>query len=96
MWRGSLSRRLLLIERCDPGRRTRGAGPSGHGCRRGHRLVGRRFQPIEDHFEANIAIGNPGLIDVIQLQGLGQGEYLLLAVVAGQRVAECLQRRVAA
>jgi hypothetical protein len=36
------------------------------------------------------------LIDVIQLQGLGQGEYLLLAVVAGQRVAECLQRRVAA
>jgi hypothetical protein len=36
------------------------------------------------------------LIDVIQLQGLGQGEHVLLAVVAGQRVAECFQYRVAA
>jgi len=61
-----------------------------------HRLAARRFQPIEDRFEANIAVGNLGLIDVVQLQGLGQGEHVLLAVVAGQRGAERLQRRVAA
>ena len=61
-----------------------------------HRLATRRFQPIEDRFEANIAVGNLGLIDVVQLQGLGQGEQVLLAVVAGQRGAERLQRRVAA
>ena len=40
--------------------------------------------------------GNLGLVDVVQLQGLGQGEDVLLAVVAGQGGAERLQRRVAA
>ena len=59
-----------------------------------HRLVAHRFQPIEDHFEANVAGGNLGLIDVIQLQSLGQGKDVLLAIVAGQGGAERLQRRV--
>ena len=61
-----------------------------------HWLVTRRGQPIEDRLEANIAVDNLGLVDVIQLQGLGQGEPVLLAVVAGQRGAERLPRRVAA
>jgi len=65
----------------------------------GGQLFGRRdstlLQPGQDRLDLPVAGGHLGLVDVIQLEGLGQGEDVLLPVVADQRLAHRLDRGMA-
>ena len=54
------------------------------------------LQPLQNRFDPRIALRHLGLVDVVQLQGLGQGEDVLLAVVADQGLPDRLDRGVAA
>ena len=53
------------------------------------------LQPHQDRFNLLVAGGHLGLIDVIQLNCLGQGEDVLLPVIAHQRLADRLDGRMA-
>ena len=56
----------------------------------GGQLFGRRdstlLQPGQDRLDLPVAGGHLGLVDVTQLKRLGQGEDVLLPVVADQRL----------
>ena len=70
------------------------------GCPDGRRFAyrgGRGFpQPLQDRLDAHVAERHLGLVDVIQLQCLGQGKDMLLAIIADQRLADRLRGGVAA
>jgi hypothetical protein len=52
-------------------------------------------QPLEDSLDAHVTNRHFGLVDVVQLQRLGQGEDMLFAIIADQRLADRLQRGMA-
>ena len=66
--------------------------------RRQRRRRGRagRLQALQHSRDALVAGGHLGLVDLIQLQRLGQGEDVLLPVVADQRRAQGRERGLAA
>ncbi len=83
-----------------------GADVEGHGiglllgCPDGRWFACRRRrglpQPRQDRLNAHIAERHLGVVDVIQLQRLGQRKDVLLAVIADQRLTDCLRGGVAA
>jgi len=64
----------------------------GQGLRR---RSGAALQPLQNHLDLPVAGGHLGLVDVIQLDSVGQGEDVLLPVVADQRLAHRLGRGMA-
>ena len=52
------------------------------------------LQPLQDRFDLLVAGRHLGLINFVEFQRLGQGEDVLLPVVANQRLTNRLHRRM--
>ena len=53
------------------------------------------LQPLQDCLDLLVAGQHLGLVDVVQLERLGQGENVLRPIIAGQRLAHRLNGRMA-
>ena len=77
----------------------RSIGLAGPFAGPGKQLIGGRcgalLQPLQDCLDLLVAGRHLGLVDVVQLERLGQGEDVLLPVIANQRLAHRLHGRMA-
>src|SRR5215469_1530535 len=61
---------------------------------RGRQSAGRPFrcgpQPSQYLLDSSVALGDLGLVEVVKVQRLTEGEYVLLTPIAGQSSADLL------